>query len=260
MTSVQSSRSSRAASLPPALESVLALAGGSSGTARSFLAPDAETWLADPEQGLTAAIGTLRGPAEAGDELARMSPSSLTVVGAVESNGACWAEITGSGGGEPETCIVGLTYDGHGAVSRLVWVSAPFVPVSGVDEQASAPDARPVLEGYFADLMNSRFEAAAAHFTADAIYSHPPYSCGAERVLFRGRDALSSGLVTRRGPSPARQVITDCWQRSSRVFVEGVIEGIPNGGTFFSTAQISPGGEIARYVAFYSATRIPACR
>ncbi len=43
------------------------------------------------------------------------------------------------------------------------------------------------------------------------------------------------------------------------MFVEGVIEGIPDGGTFFSTAQITPEGEIARYVAFYSATRIPAC-
>jgi hypothetical protein len=40
------------------------------------------------------------------------------------------------------------------------------------------------------------------------------------------------------------------------VFVEGIIEGIPNGGTFFATGQMSPEGEIARYVAFYSATRI----
>ena len=57
-----------------------------------------------------------------------------------------------------------------------------------------------------------------------------------------------------------RQIITHFWQRAGRVFVEGVIEGIPDGGTFFSTAQISSEGEIARYVAFYSATRIPACR
>jgi hypothetical protein len=42
------------------------------------------------------------------------------------------------------------------------------------------------------------------------------------------------------------------------VFIEGVIEGIPDGGTFFSTAQISPHGEIARYVAFYAARRIPS--
>jgi hypothetical protein len=60
-----------------------------------------------------------------------------------------------------------------------------------------------------------------------------------------------------RGPSPARQIIVALWQQGDRVFVEGVIEGIPDGGTFFSTAQITAEGEIARYVAFYSATRIP---
>jgi len=91
-----------------------------------------------------------------------------------------------------------------------------------------------VLERHLADLMSSRFREAAARFTADTIYSHPPYAGGTERVLFRGRDALWHGFVTERGPSPARQVITDLWQRGDRVFVEGVIEGIPDGGTFFS--------------------------
>jgi len=105
--------------------------------------------------------------------------------------------------------------------------------------------------------MRSRFEEAAGHFTPGTIYSHPPYAGGAERVLFRGREALWRAFVTERGPSPARQVITHCAQRDSRVFVEGVIEGIPNGGTFFSTGQISPECEVARYVAFYSAARIP---
>jgi hypothetical protein len=42
------------------------------------------------------------------------------------------------------------------------------------------------------------------------------------------------------------------------VFVEGIIKGIPDGGTFFSTAEITREGEIARYVAFYSARRIPS--
>ena len=41
------------------------------------------------------------------------------------------------------------------------------------------------------------------------------------------------------------------------MFAEGVIEGIPNGGTFFATGQISAEGEIARYVAFYSSQRVP---
>ena len=88
--------------------------------------------------------------------------------------------------------------------------------------------------------MSSRFREAASHFTLDTIYSHPPYAGGRQRVLFRGREALRRGFVIERGPSPARQVITGFWQRGARVFVEGVIEGIPDGGTFFSTAQISP--------------------
>jgi hypothetical protein len=37
----------------------------------------------------------------------------------------------------------------------------------------------------------------------------------------------------------------------------GVVEGIPDGGTFISTGRITPDGEIDRYVAFYSARRLP---
>jgi hypothetical protein len=106
--------------------------------------------------------------------------------------------------------------------------------------------------------MSSRFREAAAHFSADALYSHPPYAGGSERVLFTGREALWRGFEFERGPSPARQVITGFWQSGERVFIEGVVDGLPGGGTFFSTAQISSQGEIARYIAFYSATRIPS--
>lgn len=264
MTSVQPPRGSRnaggrgpRAGLPPSLERVLALAEGADGTAGSFLAPDVQAWLASPEQGLTATIDAVRGARASAEALSHLSPSSLTVVAVVVSGRACWAEITCRGGGGPETCLAGLTYDGRGAVSRLVWLRAPLVPASEIDEEASASDGRPLLERYFTDLTSSRFREAAAHFTPDTIYSHPPYAGGTERVLFRGRQALCRGFVADRGPSPARQIITDCRQRGGRVFVEGVIEGIPKGGTFFSTAQITPEGEIGRYVAFYSATRIP---
>jgi len=153
-------------------------------------------------------------------------------------------------GAAPETCLVGLNHDSTGADARLIWLRAPLVPASHVDEDISTPDGRPVLERYFADLMSSRFPEAASHFAPDTIYSHPPYAVGGERVLFRGREALWRGFVTERGPSPARQIITDCRQRGGPLFVEGIIEGIPDGGKFFSTAQITAKGEIARYVAF----------
>lgn len=237
---------------------MLALGEGSSPRDACFLAPDVQTWLAGPEQGLTAAIGSVQGADATADALASLAPCTLTVVAAASSDHACWAEINRRGEPEPETCLAGLTYDAGGAVSRLVWLRAPLVPAIGLDAEPDAPEARPILERYFADLTRSRFREAAAHFTVGTIYSHPPYAGGAERVLFRGREALWRGFVTERGESPVRQVLTGLWQRRGRAFVEGVIEGIRDGGTFFSTAQISSEGEIARYVAFYSARRIPS--
>lgn len=251
MTSLQAGRR-------PAVDDVLALASGSGRTVGDLLEPDVRTWLASPAQGVTADIEEVRGAGSTTGALTRLSRSGLTVVGTVVSGRACWAEITRRGDGEPETCIAGLTYDGAGRVSRVVWLRAALVPGPDIDEAAPAPDGRAVLERYLADLMGSRFRDAAEHFTVDTIYSHPPYAGGSERVLFVGREALSRGFATERGPSPVRQIITGCWQRGGRVFVEGVIEGIPNGGTFFSTAQITPTGEIVRYVAFYSSRRIPA--
>jgi hypothetical protein len=258
MTSVQADLSNADAGASSALGGVLALAQGSGGPAGSLLAPDVQTWVASPAHGLTADIDAVRGARASAAALADLSSSSLTLVAAAVSDRACWAEVTRRVDGEAETCVVALSYDAAGAVSRLVWLRAPLVPASSeFDEQSAGPDGRPVLERYFAHLQSLAFREAASHFTVDTIYSHPPYSGGTERVLYRGRAALAHGFATDRGPSPVRQIVTAFCQRGPRVFVEGVIEGIPNGGTFFSTGQISPEGEIARYVAFYSATRIP---
>ncbi len=239
-----------------ALGDLVALVEGSGRTHANRLAPDARTWLAGPEQGLTAEIESAAGPKAGAEALGRLSPSRLTVVATVRAERACWAELVRHGDVEPETCLAGLTQQLDGRVSRIVWLRAPLVPPCEVDVGDRVPDGRPVLEGYFDALMASRFREAAAHFTVDTLYSHPPYAGGGKRVLFRGQDELRHGFETERGPSPARQIITGFWQHGGRVFVEGVIEGIPDGGTFFSTAQIDSAGEIARYVAFYSTTRI----
>ncbi len=240
------------------LDQVVAVVEGSRSAAGGRLAPNMHAWLASTEQGLSAGIELASGVQAATDALARLAPSSLEVAAAVASDDACWAEITRQGDGEVETCMAGLTYGPDGRVSRLVWLRAPLAPEREAEAPDAVPKGRPILERYFNDLTNSRFREAAAHFTADTIYSHPPYAGGTNRVLFEGREALARGFVVERGPSPVRQIVTGFWQKGERAFVEGVIEGIPNGGTFFSTAQISAGGEIARYVAFYSATRIPA--
>lgn len=235
----------------------MAIVSGSSSATAGCLAADVKAWLASPEQGLSAEIESASGAPAETNALASLAPSSLEVAAAVASDDACWAEITRRSDGEVETCVTGLTYGPAGRVSRLVWLRVPLAPEREVEAPDAVPEGRPILERYFDDLTNSRFREAAAHFTADTIYSHPPYAGGTTRVLFEGREALARGLAEERGPSPVRQIITGFWQNGGCVFMEGVIEGIPNGGTFFSTAQISGGGEIARYVAFYSATRIP---
>jgi hypothetical protein len=204
-----------------------------------------------------AAVDSVQGADATRETLARLATSTLTVAATVATDEVCWAEISRHADEDPETCIVGLTLDAGGLVRRLVLLRAPLVPAAA-GQATSAPCGRPILEAYFDDLMNSRFGEAAEHFSVDALYSHPPYAGGSERVLFGGRESLLRGFTVERGPSPARQVITGCWQRGDRVFIQGVVEGIPDGGSFFSTAQISSHGEIARYVAFYSASRIPS--
>jgi len=233
------------------------LAQGAGHGPAGVLAPDVHAWHAGPERGLKAAIDFVQGAEAAAELLGGLAPSRVVVTAIVEGERSAWAELSCYGRGDQETCVAGLTYNAAGAVARLVWLRAPLVPACQPDVALDAPDGRPILERYFADLMSSRFAEAAAHFTPDTLYSHPPYRSGTARVLFRGREALRRGFIAERGPTPARQIITALWQRHGRVFVEGVIEGIPHGGTFFSTAQISSAGEIARYVAFYSAERIP---
>ena len=250
MTSLQEGR-------PPALAGIVSLAEGSTANDAVWLAPDVKGWFASPEQGLVADIEAAAGAEPVTACLARLAPSNMTVVAVADSADACWAEVTRTAEGDTETCLVRLSYDSGGRVCRVVVLRAPFVPASEVAESPDAPDGRPILERYFAALQDSRFREAAASFALGTVYSHPPYGGGPERVLYRGREALERGFVIDRGPSPARQVITVFLQQGGRAFVEGIIEGIPNGGTFFSTAQITSGGEIARYVAFYSATRLP---
>ncbi|HET7050265.1 MAG TPA: hypothetical protein VFI54_18515 [Solirubrobacteraceae bacterium] len=247
-----------------ALVDVLALVegparrGGPAGGTASALAPGVRAWVSDPDQGVAAVVDSVDGADATHEVLARLAPSELTVAAAVASERACWAEITRRANGHTETGIIGLTFDTGGLVRRLVLFRAAQIPPSATGESASAPPGQPIFEAYFDDLMNSRFREAAEHFSVDALYSHPPYAGGSERILFRGRKAVWRGFAIERGPSPARQVITGFWQRGDRVFIEGVVAGIPNGGTFVSTAQISPHGEITRYVAFYSARRIPS--
>jgi hypothetical protein len=222
-----------------------------------LLAPDVTTWLASPQQGLVATIDRIGGSHATAQALARLAPPEPFVVSVVEQGDLVWAELEcdGTSGGE-ESSILGVSRTPDGLVSRIVWLRAQRVPRPELVHVAASPDARPVFESYFDDLNHCRFQEASSHFTVNTIYSHPPYAGGTERVLYLGRHALCRGFIEDRGESPVRHVIVGCWQEGSRVFLEGVIDGVPNGGTFFSTGRLTPTGHVDRYVAFYTSARL----
>jgi SnoaL-like domain len=105
----------------------------------------------------------------------------------------------------------------------------------------SAQDASPVLERYFRHLGAGRFPEAVASFSPDVMFVHPPYSAGTPRAVFHGRDELLDGFANTRGPTPARQVVASHLQAGRDCFIEGVVDGIPNGGSFVSTFAGSGG-------------------
>src|SRR5947209_7632718 len=137
----------RAGREPCLLEDLLALVEGSAGASGAIralghaLAP-VQTWLASPEQGITADIKSVNGAQATIDALTRLAPSGLTVVGAVASADACWAEIERRGEGEPETCIAGLTYGPTGQPGRVIWLRAPLVARRAAGAAGAAFDGR----------------------------------------------------------------------------------------------------------------------
>jgi SnoaL-like domain len=253
MTSLQDELEPMAAAVRVILE--IAQNGTGDGAA---IAQNAHGCFATPEQGLVADASLVDGRAAIVSELERLAPCRVRITGQASTGRSWWAELSRTAEGAEETCVIGSELDESGAVSRLLWFRAPAVPGLG-RTFGGAPcdhDARPLTERYFAALADSRFGEAAEAFSDDCVYSHPPYRGGPERVLFRGREGLLDGFVNQRGESPARAEVQTIVQGDRWAFTEGVIEGIPNGGTFISSAQLDNSGTIARYVAFYTAARI----
>jgi SnoaL-like domain len=239
--------------LPAPCRAVISLAErGADGLQSSALAPEVVGWLSSPDQGVMFEADHVLGAPELS-----LGPCAVEVLGSVLDGRCWWAELTLHGEREPETCLVQFTLDRADRVTELVWLRAGSVPGGGRGDGEFSLDARQALEAYFGDLQAARFEPAADRFGSDGIYSHPPYRPGGDRVLWHGRDAIRDGFTYVRGESPVRQVITDAAQSGSRAFIRGVVEGVPTGGggTFVSTAEFSESGDIARYVALYSAAR-----
>jgi hypothetical protein len=163
-------------------------------------------------------------------------------------------------GGEPlATLAASLQLDAAGAIIRALLYRTAHVepsPSWSVPSSARPGDARAVLDAYFEHLEAGRFEAAADCFSADCLYSHPPYAPGAGRVEFRGRAELLAGFVAR-GNRPYEHEISVALQHGSECLLEGTATGTALGGSFVSSLSLDADGRIRRYAAFYCEPPVP---
>jgi len=194
----------------------------------------------------------VRGPHDAAAALsgaAQLQPHAWATDGT-----RCFAE----GRNDGETVFVSVQADDRGAIRRALRMACARLddPPATDDTGFAWPDARTAIETYLGHLRAADFAAAVECFSPDCLYSHPPYRDGMGRVVYRGRDELLRGFVNDRGPSPVVQLIEAFAQRGPHAFIEGVVEGIPNGGSWQGSCEIDAHGRLRRYVAFYAATRI----
>jgi ketosteroid isomerase-like protein len=151
------------------------------------------------------------------------------------------------------TCAASLQLGGDGLIARSLFFScAPVTPPEPVDG-GELPPVWPLLERYFTALNDGAFDAAAACFAEDCLYSHPPYRPGEPQAEFHGRRELAELWPSRRGTRRVETTIDACVQRGNHAFVEGVAAG----GSFLSTIVLAPDGLISRYLAFYTPTLVP---
>lgn len=163
-------------------------------------------------------------------------------------------------GGTPISTFVGSARIGaDGLLERYLAFSCEgareAVPTD-VDAAAVPADAAAVVHAYFDDLDAGRFVEAAAHFSSDVLYSHPPYKHTGiddpDRIEFRGRRALEDAFRARGTASFDHDVLTSI-QRGPHCMFEGAVNNLPGGGTgsFISSLSLAVDGTIRRYVSFY---------
>jgi SnoaL-like protein len=150
------------------------------------------------------------------------------------------------------TAAASFQLDGDGAIVRgLAFRTRPIE-----SPRSSGPnghDARSVLDAYFERLEAGEFAAAADCFSEDALYSHPPYAAGGERVDVHGRKALRA-LFEERGRQPWRHRILVAIQVGADCLLEGDVHGL---GSFISSVSLAGDGHICRYVSFYTEPAVP---
>ncbi|HEY5873884.1 MAG TPA: nuclear transport factor 2 family protein [Ilumatobacteraceae bacterium] len=163
------------------------------------------------------------------------------------------------------TYVCSASFGPDGRISRYLAFSCPrardAIPTD-VDATGRPADAAEVVHRYFADLDSGHFADAAAHFSDDVLYSHPPYQHteieDQDRIEFRGRAALQAGFERRGVARFDHDVITSI-QNGPHCLFEGAVRGLPDDGTgsFISSLSLAHDGTIRRYVSFYCEPGIP---
>jgi hypothetical protein len=160
--------------------------------------------------------------------------------------------------GTPDATIL-ASVRGEERVGRALVYACPLVDPSPTwaDAAPSSGDARAMVDRYFELLDGSDFEGAAACFSDDVLYSHPPYGPGLPRAEFRGYDELLAGFRNR-GPKPDRaHTILRSPQAGRECLLEGYTVDLPVGGSFIASLSLGDDGRIRRYVAVYCEPVVP---
>jgi ketosteroid isomerase-like protein len=164
-----------------------------------------------------------------------------------------------------KTFVASLQLGDGGRISRyLAYQCEPPVspPPDKRSEAGAGTDAPALVDRYFTALAQGRFEDAAACFSLDTLYSHPPYRHTAitdnRRIAVNGRQALIE-LFRRRGPTTYGYRMDVILQRGSNAIFENAVVDLPGGGEGGSMGSltIGPDGLIRRYAAFYCEPGIP---
>ena len=156
--------------------------------------------------------------------------------------------------------------DGDGLVARSLTYASPEV-ITPLPAEANPSTTWPgsaidKIHEYFGALDEDRFADAAACFSADIVYSHPPYKDpdvgGPGRAAFVGREALLAAF-NRRGRQPIDHRIVLHVQRGPHLLLEGVVNDHAGAllGSFVSEATLDAEGLIVRYASWYTQPGLP---
>lgn len=156
--------------------------------------------------------------------------------------------------------VASLQLADDGTIARYLAYASPVVhPQPAVANPSTAMPGSAIdkIHEYFHALDESRFEDAAACFSVDTLYSHPPYKDpavgGQGRAEFHGRDELTAAFH-RRGTQRIDHRIVYHAQRGPHLLLEGVVDDDSGAllGSFVSEATLDDDGLIRRYASWYT--------